>query len=369
LNSKKKNEDKLVEFEKNIILYGELLRSLDSPAYFFIDFVKKLNLKKLFDINNRLPLNERIKINHIDDDPNSDLEELKNSAIFLSDFLNSTRRSKSVLNIFDKFINKYFDNINHLLCAKLLLKREFLKTEIRILREEILNFDKSLIPVLKESFEDYVDGNGVIFPWYYIQNGPIIFDHANDYLSLLMDLHSILNLEKRHGLYPTKYSLYIPKNKILTLNDPLEQIIIESTKYPSIIYNLTPREFESFIGKIFQAFGFNVELTAQTRDGGTDLICLKKDLNIPFKMAIETKKYSPDKPIGVGLVRNFVGSNVITNANKLLFVTTSSYTKDARKYANSNMLTNLLELKEFPDIIKWTNDFKEQKYKQIISLT
>ena len=166
-------------------------------------------------------------------------------------------------------------------------------------------------------------------------------------------------VETRHPLYATQYALYIPHRKQIVLADPIDQIIVESTKNPSLIRNLRPREFEKFLARIFEGFGYEVELTAATRDGGVDIICLSSRQGIPVNIAIEAKRFDPVNPVTVELVRSFVGANARFQANKLVFVTTSRYTHDAIEYARLPLNVHLLSLKELPDIVKWANEFVE----------
>lgn len=41
---------------------------------------------------------------------------------------------------------------------------------------------------------------------------------------------------------------------------------------PNRLYGLSPREFEEVIAELFQRWGYAVELTPQTRDGGRDVL-------------------------------------------------------------------------------------------------
>lgn len=166
-----------------------------------------------------------------------------------------------------------------------------------------------------------------------------------------------VRVEKRHPLYATNYALLLSEEERNLLYDPIEELIREAAHNPSIIHRLTPRDFERFIAQIFEGFGFSVELTAATRDDGADIVCMSYTHGIPFKLAIEAKRYSPHRPVSVDLVRSFVGANELIRANKLLFVTTSRFTRDARTYATSNFLTNLLELKDLPDIQRWADEY------------
>ena len=120
------------------------------------------------------------------------------------------------------------------------------------------------------------------------------------------------------------------------------------------------------MGRIFEEFGFDVEITSRTRDGGVDLICLKYDHGISLKIAVEAKRYHPSRPISVELVRNFIGANMQFRANKLVYVTTSRYTRDAITYANEPGVIELLELKEFDDIVEWTRDIQGYSSRRIL---
>ena len=167
-----------------------------------------------------------------------------------------------------------------------------------------------------------------------------------------------LSVANRHPLYATNYSLLIPQAPRLQLFEPIEQMIVDSTRNPSLLHRMLPRDFERYIARIWEAFGFQVDLTAQSRDGGVDIVCLSSNLGVPFKIAIEAKRYGPERPISVDLVRGFVGANMTLRANKLVYVTTSRYTRDAIEYAASPTLTNLLELRALPDVLRWAEQFE-----------
>jgi hypothetical protein len=169
----------------------------------------------------------------------------------------------------------------------------------------------------------------------------------------------LLSLSTRHPFVRTGYSLSLPTRQLQRIISPLDQIIIEASTNPGLINRLTPRDFERFIATIWSAFGFKVELTAQTRDGGSDIVCIRNELGVPFKIAIEVKRYREDRPISVELVRAFVGANATIAANKLVYVTTSRYTRDAMEYARSATVAHLLELKALPDIMRWADEFRE----------
>lgn len=55
------------------------------------------------------------------------------------------------------------------------------------------------------------------------------------------------------------------------------EFMMEIAKHPSILRSLERRQFEKVIAELFDGFGYEVELTRRTRDGGKDIIAIKKD--------------------------------------------------------------------------------------------
>jgi hypothetical protein len=183
-------------------------------------------------------------------------------------------------------------------------------------------------------------------------------DVAEDSWHAYLQLFKLLRISDRHPLYATNYTLLPTQNAALCLRNPIEQIIVDSTKTPSLIHRLLPRDFERYIAKIWESFGFEVNLTASTRDGGADILCLSSRLGVPLKVAIEVKRYAPDRPVSVELVRGFVGANAAIRANKLVYVTSSHYTSDAKNFVLDAGLAHILELRALPDVIRWAQEFE-----------
>lgn len=99
------------------------------------------------------------------------------------------------------------------------------------------------------------------------------------------------------------------------------------------IYELSSREFEEVVAEVFKKQGFDVILTQETRDGGSDIIATHSMGGIPFMVLVECKKYGPNHKVGVSLVRSLLGVQTDHRANKAVLVTSSSFTRDARVFA------------------------------------
>ena len=115
------------------------------------------------------------------------------------------------------------------------------------------------------------------------------------------------------------------------------------------IINMSPREFECFVGDIFEGLGFDVKITKTTRDGGRDIIATKAD-PIPYTLIVECKHWGKNHKVDVSVVRNVYGVQVATQANQSVVVTSSKFTRDARKFAEDRK--NLMTLWDIDDLLK-----------------
>lgn len=90
-----------------------------------------------------------------------------------------------------------------------------------------------------------------------------------------------------------------------------------------------PYGFESYCAQLYRSIGINVEQTSNSNDGGYDLILYYQNGE---KGLVECKCYSSSK-IGRPLIQKLVGANQVVGAKYLIFITTSDYSMEARKYA------------------------------------
>jgi len=93
--------------------------------------------------------------------------------------------------------------------------------------------------------------------------------------------------------------------------------------------NITGHEFEGECAKVLLRGGWNVEITKATGDQGVDIVGWKNGKKAVF----QCKKYS--KPVGNSAVQQVYAGKTDRNADLAYVVTTSSYTKEARKLAKS----------------------------------
>jgi hypothetical protein len=147
----------------------------------------------------------------------------------------------------------------------------------------------------------------------------------------------------------------VVRSRIILAND---QLIEHLRRQPYDLHNLAPRRFEELIAALLEDMGWEVSLTKQTRDGGRDILAfLDTDIG-RLLCLVEAKRYSPDRPVGVELVRNLYGALSDEQANSALLVTTSYFSPDAREFQRRHVYQ--LSLREYQDVVGWLMKCRRQ---------
>lgn len=129
-------------------------------------------------------------------------------------------------------------------------------------------------------------------------------------------------------------------------------------EHPHEMKTMNRRVFEEMIAELFDGFGYEVELTGQTRDGGRDIIAIKES-EVAVKYLIEAKRPEPGNPVGVVPVRALYGVKKLERATKAILATTTYFSRDAK--VEFKDVTWELELREYEGIIEWINKYLELK--------
>ena len=122
-------------------------------------------------------------------------------------------------------------------------------------------------------------------------------------------------------------------------------------KNPGLLYELSPRGFEELVAELLARLDYQITLTPASKDGGKDIYAAKKDDIGTFLYVVECKKYSPDRPIGVGLVRQLNGVVHAEQATAGILATTSFFTKGAREFQKT--IPFQMSLKDYFGIQEW----------------
>ena len=120
---------------------------------------------------------------------------------------------------------------------------------------------------------------------------------------------------------------------------------------PDEIYNLSPRKFEELVAFLFEKMGYQVTLTQQTRDNGVDIYALKKEEIGDILTIVDCKKFKPNRPVGIDIVRNMYGVLNIEKASHGVIATSSYFTSGAKDFQRTFQYQ--LSIKDHADIIYW----------------
>lgn len=96
---------------------------------------------------------------------------------------------------------------------------------------------------------------------------------------------------------------------------------------------MSPEEFEGAIARWLTAIGWRCRTTKRTGDQGVDVLAVNPDALTGGLYVVQCKRYGPDNLVGSPALREFLGTIVHHGAARGLFITTSSFTKEARDFA------------------------------------
>lgn len=139
-----------------------------------------------------------------------------------------------------------------------------------------------------------------------------------------------------------------------------DELVREIAKHPQDIYSISPRRFEEIVAYVLEQFGFTVDLTAQTRDGGVDILAVTKDaLGIRTSYMVECKRYAKENSVGVAIARAMYGVKTAQRKDHAIIATTSFFTRDAVRFARNPEVINL-HLCDFNAVMGWINEVTQE---------
>lgn len=165
-------------------------------------------------------------------------------------------------------------------------------------------------------------------------------------------IHGELYGEERGLIVPDRRLILAAKPRIIATN---EILIKRLTKEPKGLYELDPRKFEEIVADLMLDMGYEVELTPRSNDGGKDILASKETEHGRMLCLVETKRYSIDNPVEVGLVRQLYGTLCDFNATSAMLVTTSRFTRGANEFRDRNQYR--LSLKDYGNVVQWLSAY------------
>jgi HJR/Mrr/RecB family endonuclease len=146
----------------------------------------------------------------------------------------------------------------------------------------------------------------------------------------------------------------------------LRELHTELTAFTSeYALTLSAAEFESFVARVFSAFGYRCEVIGGGLDDGVDVTIWIDD---SLYGVCQCKRYA-DKSISSSQIRDFVGAFIATDAKRGFFFTTSRFTEAARRTADNISCVDLYDLDDLKSFVESACKRIEQKQRGALPLT
>jgi hypothetical protein len=127
---------------------------------------------------------------------------------------------------------------------------------------------------------------------------------------------------------------------------------------PKLSYLLDWRTFERALAAIVERLGYEVELQRGTKDGGIDIIALKRDAAFGgHRYLLQAKRWSGR--VGVDTVREILFLREHYRATKACLATTSTFTRGAWQLAEEYRWQ--LELRDYEKLMEWVDLLRSER--------
>lgn len=184
----------------------------------------------------------------------------------------------------------------------------------------------------------------------------------------LTELGAAINIDD-FDIWDNVYSISIPKweaakekktKKVAKQDDITNIDIVNNVEDDEIwkqqlftkLQHMNPYKFEELIVNLMRKIGIKMETTPKAGDSGIDGIgYLRTPELMTYKIVLQTKRFNKGQVTGPD-ISNFAGTISGHNADRGIFVTTSTYTNDAiaRSRQGSNLIT-LVDGEELVDLL------------------
>lgn len=218
----------------------------------------------------------------------------------------------------------------------------------------------ALAEIYRNEWHDYVP----------FDSGEAVFeDDAEGYVDNFLANHqeaegffrSLVVQEAEEELYHSGKTVERGESKVLRvdlleINDELVRRLAER---PELMRELNPRKFEELIAELLKDKGYEVILTPPSRDGGRDILAIRRDDIGTALTLVECKRYAERNRVGVDIVRGLYGVVSEQNATRGLIATTSYFTSGARAFRDK--VPYRLSLADFDFLAGMLRQFRRHK--------
>jgi len=145
--------------------------------------------------------------------------------------------------------------------------------------------------------------------------------------------------EQSDDVVETPDSAVTPQERIETAVSEIEKAL--ATEIVQRVQNLSPKFLEVVVLELLHAMGYgasetSIEHVGGPGDEGVDGVIHQDELGLQ-RIYVQAKRYKAENSIGRPDIQKFVGALAGQGANGGVFITTSSFSADARDYASKNL--------------------------------
>lgn len=133
------------------------------------------------------------------------------------------------------------------------------------------------------------------------------------------------------------------------------RLLAELLHRPGDVFELSSRKFEELLAEIIASFGYTTSLTPNTRDGGYDVLAVRREPLFPSRFLVEAKLWLPPRKVGRPVIQAVYGVGMADNCNGVMVVTPTTFAQDARSYLDEKRLKDYVRLvdgKDLPSLYK-----------------
>jgi restriction endonuclease family protein len=140
------------------------------------------------------------------------------------------------------------------------------------------------------------------------------------------------SINSRHDLRELEQAI---KEKKAYLDGELSKFKELEKKYAKYWLNLSGHQFEKEVAKLYEAHGYDVQVTKGSGDGGIDIFLEKAGR----RYGVQCKNHH--KAIGPAAIRDLYGAMSHEGLDAGIFIASSGYTKGAKEFARNKAITLL----------------------------
>lgn len=144
--------------------------------------------------------------------------------------------------------------------------------------------------------------------------------------------------------YLLAHAPYLPEGRLWGLSD-VSSIIrhkyLLAISPRDVLDTASPRDFEYIVAALYRKLGHEAHVTQQSRDGGADIVCWKREGMVTESILIECKHRCGS--VGAPFVRQLAGTVSELGASKGVIVTSGKFTAQAVRFANQTGRIQLID--------------------------